>query len=101
ASVSQTDIQRLGLATIRNREQSHALVFELPGDDRACVILRTVVDHDDLVMRIIGRKQTANRVCDNGLFVVRRHENGNERTVGAARVKSFSAARSEPLLKRE
>ena len=93
ASVAQASVQCRRLTRIRNRDELDARVpAEIFRYDFARVVLRPIIDNDDLVTRIIGTEQTANCILDDELFVVSRYQNRHERHVVAARVDSFSAS---------
>src|SRR6185503_20224314 len=80
ARVSQTGIERRRLPAVWNGKQPDALVrAKLLADDFARIVLRTIVDDDDFVFRVVRRKQTANCVSDYQLFVVRRNDDRDER----------------------
>ena len=98
--ITQTEIQGAGFAGVRFGEEPHQRLFpKLFTNDFAGAIVRAVVHDDNLKVIVIGVQQAANRSFDHPLFVVSRHDDGDERFVTLTSMTSLAFSRTHPLRK--
>ena len=98
----QSGVERRGFAFIRLGEQPDAFVIGIAfANHFACLVHRSVINHDDFVVFIIRREQTIDRVSDHEVFVVGRHDYRHKGRVSLARMPPLPAPRPQPLRQRQ
>src|SRR5580765_6622900 len=99
--LSPTAVESCCFSAIFLTENMEALVRAAAHRLVISVVAGTVVDHNDLEIRVVRCEQTLNRPADDLFFVKGRNDDRNHRLITLAKMGSFAAARPYVLSKGE